>query len=211
MVSHHRLAFLAAVCVLLLAACRTEELKLYPAYMRGELWSEKPRTDGFYYRHIPPCGRSLSITEVVIFYQNGACYQENWSLDTSLAAIEESLSQPVRYSVTGQRLSDGMGWGICQWDDDTLHIEQLTFATRGRVRVTKWKAVMHGDVLQKVFRKDSPLVTSGLPECVRPFDFHPTDKKPDPKRFFEQDKQFLRSQKYYMEQARKRELHRPKP
>jgi len=205
MVTCPKLVFLAVVCGRLLGACRSEELQLYAAYSRGELQSVKLRTDGFYFRSTPPCGLSDSTLEVLYFFNEGSCYHGNWRFVKDLDHFVQKLRSSQRFD-SGER--SGMGWGLYKWSDDTLYIEQFSHATRGRWRVASWKAVLKGDVLRKVFHEDSPYLVSGLEECVKPYDFHPSDWKPDPSRFFEQNKAFLRSQAYHMKRARKREARR---
>lgn len=201
MVKYRQLAFLMVVCGFVTGACRTEQLHLYVAYKRGDLRTEKPRTDGFYYRLTPPCGFSDSTMTVIYFYRDGSSYHGNWRPESDLDRFEEKLRGYFRPE---KNINHGMGWGVYQWRGDTLHIEQFNYATRGRLRAAIWKAVMHGDVLQKVFSQTSHYTQSGLAECVGPFHFRPSSWKPDSSRFFEQDRGFLRSQAYYEKQELRR-------
>jgi hypothetical protein len=197
------------LCSLVVGACRIDQLHLYPAYKRGELLTDKLRADGFYYRLTPPCGLSDSILSILFIYHDGSCYTANWHPETDLEHFEESLRSSERFArKEGRHRDSGPGWGLYKWVGDTMHVEQFVLFARWRLQAGRWSAFLDDTTLHEVFRPGSVFLLSGKSECVKPFDFHPSDWKPDPSRFFEQNKAFLRSQAYYMKRDRKREARR---
>lgn len=190
------------------ASCRDEELILYAAYTRQQLTNGALRTDGYYYRHLPPCGRTVPLTEVAFFYDDGTCYWSTLSIDpptdTNLFHLEQKMRNSERLNPADRKVH-GFGWGLYQWRSDTLYVEQFVLATRGRMRVAVTRALLRNGLLQELFTTNSLFLKDGSSACLAPLRFRPCAWRPDPSMLFEENRSFRRSQGHFLKRRIRKE------
>lgn len=187
--------------VIALTSCRTEELGLYNAYRSGQLGTATTRLEGYYYSHEPSCGASRQANEIVFFYQDGSLLHETWPLDTDLTHFEATLRNSRQY-VVDSGYDRGFGWGLGDWKQSTVFAEQFTHATKGRMRVQRWVATVDNDEMT-ILSYSTP--GYGTVQCSTKFKFRPCTWKPDPDAFFKRDKQFIRSQEYFIRRDQRKQ------
>jgi len=107
------------------------------------------------------------------------------------------IRDSFRYTLGG-KAHQGMGWGLFSVSKNSLRIEQFTHATRGRLRVATWTATIVGNTLVKESFQDTSSFGTNSIGCSNPLLFRPSNWKPDPDVFFERDKQFIKSQEYFI-------------
>ena len=192
--------------VVTLTSCRTEELILYGEYRSGQLRTDIPRLDGYYYRHQASCGDERQGNEVVFFYEDGSLLHQIWPMDSDLTHFELELKDSRQY-VIDRGYDRGFGWGLGYWKQDTVFAEQFSHATRGRMRVRRWVANLSADGLT-MLSYSTPGYPTSYVYCSTKFRFRHSTWKPDPAAFFERDRQFIRSQEYFIrKKARKGNSH----
>jgi len=178
------------------ASCRDEELILYRDYRSGRLHTDMPRLEGYYYSHQTPYGYNRQANEVVFFYADGSLLHEIWPIDTDLTHFEATLKNSRQY-VVDRGCDRGFGWGLGCWRQDTVFAEQFSHATRGRMRVRRWVANLSADGMT-MLSYSTPNYPIYNVDCSTKFSFRVCTWKPDPAAFFERDKQFIRSQEYFI-------------
>ena len=196
MVGVGRLTFVCVALVMSFASCRDEELILFRDYRSGLLHTDMPRPDGYYYSHQPSCGDDRQANEVVFFYEDGSLLHNTWAIDTDLAHFEARMKSSRRY-VVDKGHDTGFGWGLGCWRQDTVFAEHFSHATRARLRVGRWVAKL-SDGGMTMLSYSTPNYPTYNVDCSTKFSFRVCTWKPDPAAFFERDKQFIRSQEYFI-------------